>query len=341
MREAALTDEAGRLSALRRYEILDTAAEPQFDKITTLVKTVLGVPISAVSLVDDDRQWFKASCGLDVDRTSRDVAFCAHTIRDRCALVVPDATLDPRFRDNPLVTGDPFIVSYAGVPLKTPEGYNVGALCAIDTVPRAFTVDQIGILSSFAALVVDEFELRTIAKRDHLTGLLTRRATAAQAETAIASRDAHGRPAALVLLDIDHFKAINDSYGHPVGDIVLQKVARVCKAMLRAGDALGRVGGEEFALILPETDADRASDIAERLRREIADMPCDHDPRGVTASFGVAVLDDSIMTFVDWMEAADEPLYAAKRGGRNRCVRRDRSPRWSDAPVATLRAAVG
>src|SRR5690349_6483011 len=175
MRESKLADEEGRLAALNRYEILDTPPEAPFEKITSLVQDVLQVPICAVSLVDREQQWFKSIQGLDTRRTPRSISFCTHTIRTDEALIVPDALHDPRFSANPLVLGEPHIRSYAGVPLQSPDGYNVGALCAIDVVPRTFSDAQLAILRSFATLVVDQLELRRIAVRDHLTGALTRR----------------------------------------------------------------------------------------------------------------------------------------------------------------------
>ena len=121
-------DEAGRLLALRRYGVLDTAREKNFDVITSLVREVLGVPICAISLIDESRQWFKAIVGLNADGTAREFAFCDHTIRSPGCFVVEDAGADPRFAANPLVTGYPKIRSYAGAPLLTPDGYNGGAL---------------------------------------------------------------------------------------------------------------------------------------------------------------------------------------------------------------------
>ena len=175
MFDSRLLDEPARLAALDRYGILDTPRAEPFDRITSLVRDVLGVPICAVSLVDRERQWFKSTQGIDVTETPRSMSFCSHTILDPGLLVVPNAIDDHRFTNNPLVTGAPHIRSYAGAPLRTPDGYNVGALCAIDTVPRDFSEAQLGILSSFAVLVVDELELRRVAETDHLTGALSRR----------------------------------------------------------------------------------------------------------------------------------------------------------------------
>jgi len=314
-----LGDEPGRIAALERYDILDTPDEGAFDKITGLVRDILGVPICAVSLIDRDRQYFKSRQGLAARETPRDISFCTHTIGSREAMMVPDATADPRFAANPLVTGDPNIKSYCGVPLETPDGYNVGALCAIDTVPRSFDPHQIALLSRFAALVVDEMELRRIAQKDHLTGAATRRAFVAETDKAIARRDRNNRPSALLLLDIDHFKAINDGHGHPAGDAVLRQVAAAAMRMIRRNDSFGRIGGEEFGILLGETEADQAMDAAERFRAAIERIEFD-EPAGVrvTASFGVAPLVAADSTSEQWLRRADVALYRAKRNGRNR-----------------------
>ncbi|WP_242126069.1 sensor domain-containing diguanylate cyclase [Sphingobium sp. Sx8-8] len=328
MPDPKLMDEPARMAALHRYEILDTPREPSFDRITDLVRSILGVPISAVSLVDTGRQWFKAISGLDSGQTPRDIAFCDHTIRDRAPMVVTDALEDARFCDNPLVTGDPNIRSYAGIPLETPDGYNIGSLCAIDTVPRQFDPGQIAILRNLAALVVEQLELRRIAERDHLTGALTRRAFLHELNRAIALFDRHQRPASLLLFDIDHFKRINDTHGHPAGDQVIRGIAQLCAGLQRPSDSLGRLGGEEFGILLPETGEEDATKAAQRFCDAIAatDMPGSPSLR-VTASFGVAELRGEWPTENSWLAVTDMALYEAKRSGRNRIAvaRRDSS----------------
>lgn len=314
-----LEDEPARLAALERYDILDTPAEPVFDRITELVRSVLGVPISTVSLIDADRQWLKSHPGLDNDEAPREIAFCDHTIRDRVPMIVPDTALDDRFRDNPLVTGNPNIGSYAGVPLQTPDGYNIGSLCAIDTRPRSFDPGQIAILQNLAALVVEQMELRNMAERDFLSGALTRRAFVAEMDKRIALFGRRQRPAALLMFDIDHFKVVNDSWGHPAGDKVIQGVAQLCAQMKRPSDSLGRLGGEEFGLLLPEISEEEAVRAAERYREAIAALIVENDPPlRVSASFGVSIIAPDRMSSDAWLAAADGALYAAKRGGRNR-----------------------
>ena len=315
-----LKDEAGRLLALQRYGVLDTPPEQPFDKLTELVRSVLGVPISAVSLVDAERQWFKSIAGLSVCETSREVSFCSHAIQLRQPLVVPDATLDMRFANNPLVTGEPGIRSYLGIPLETPDGYNIGALCAIDVKPRPFSASDIAVMTKFAELVVNELELRQLAMSDGLTGTMTRRAWVEAATKEISRGQRHDTPASIILFDIDHFKKVNDVHGHPAGDLVLQTLSQRCFGILRDSELMGRIGGEEFAIILPATDAEGALALAERMRAQFAETPVDIDGTAlsVTASFGVCSLSSGIPDAAVWLARADTALYAAKAAGRNR-----------------------
>lgn len=314
-----LDDEAGRLAALYRYEVLDTPRETPFDRVTGLVSQVLNVPMCAVSLVDTDRQWFKSCVGLSTAETGRDISFCTHTILQREPLSICDATLDARFAQNPLVTGSPFIRSYLGVPLTTPDGYNLGSLCVIDVVPRNFRPEQVEILKSFAAVVVDELELRRIAQTDHLTGAMTRRGFIRELDKAFARFRRSAHPTALVLLDIDHFKRVNDTFGHPTGDEVLKAVALDITSQLRVSDSLGRWGGEEFGVLLQDIESEQVLATAERLRRHIELLVVDNEPGlQVTASLGVATLDSHMASVEAWLAVADAALYEAKRAGRNR-----------------------
>ena len=155
-------NEQARLETLRAYAILDTAPEDSFDRLTQLAASVLGTPIALISLVDESRQWFKSAVGLDMQSTPRDQAFSAHAILGDDLLVVPDATADARFLDNPLVTGPPGIRFYAGAPLAAPDGQRLGTLCVIDTTARetSLTPVQSQQLRDLAALVVAQLEWR-------------------------------------------------------------------------------------------------------------------------------------------------------------------------------------
>ena len=153
-------NEEQRLAELRRYAVLDTPPEKAFDNITELAARIFKVPISTVTLIDEDRQWFKSCFGLETREVGRNIAFCAHAILRDEVMVVPDAREDARFAENPLVTGAPHICFYAGAPLRTASGLNLGTLCVIDTEPRKLTAGDLATLAGLATLVVDEIQLR-------------------------------------------------------------------------------------------------------------------------------------------------------------------------------------
>ena len=152
--------EADRLAALHAYKVLDTLPETQYDGITRLAAAICGTPMASVTLVDDHRQWFKSRFGLKASETPRDISFCGHAISTRDVMIVADAAADPRFRNNPLVTGDPHIRFYAGVPLTDPDGHCLGTLCVIDRVPRELTASQREALTLLSGQVMVLLESR-------------------------------------------------------------------------------------------------------------------------------------------------------------------------------------
>jgi diguanylate cyclase (GGDEF)-like protein len=325
--------EERRVEVLHRYAILDTPTEEGFDRITRLVSALLNVPIAAVTLVDRERQWFKSQLGLDVQETPRHQSFCSYTMAENGAMVVSDAAIDSRFAENELVTGDPNIRFYVGIPLKARDGTPLGALCGIDRQPREITKREIEILQDLANLTMDQLELRMVATLDGLTGAMRRTAfmAAAYREMELAVRS--DRPLACLMLDADHFKVINDTHGHGVGDEILRAVVDVCKSNLRSSDFIGRVGGEEFCVILPGTDLTGALEAAERLRAEIASIRIAADGQmvGVTVSIGAVALDASDTSLEDIVGRADTGLYRAKAEGRNRVV-----PAWPLEPARVM-----
>ena len=467
-------DEGYRLSVLASLELLDSPPEPEFDALVQIAREVLHVPTALVSLVDAERQWFKARCGLDAAETPRDQAFCAYAVAERQLVMVPDATKDPRFAANPLVTGPQHIRFYAGVPLCVSpiEGGRpavLGTLCVIDTKPRTPSdselallhelatigerlirarlhignavcyaenrradaerirrqrdqlrrAEQIGDFGSWRLALADErlewsenvfalhglpvsdapplggaldfyppraratvaaalartietgepfdvevdfhradgqerrvrslgemhrdalgqpseligvFQdvterhaleqaLRRSASHDALTGLPNRAALNAELELRIAAAHHRKSPLALILLDLDGFKPVNDIYGHAAGDEVLQVVSGRLRSAYLDRCFAARLGGDEFVLLVH--DADDCADLphlAERLVETLA-RPIDIRAGSVTvgASLGVARLEPG-MTASTLLAAADRALYDAKRDGKG-CAR--------------------
>jgi GAF domain-containing protein len=153
-------NEEARIVALDKYAILDTDPEQPFDDLTLLASFVCNTPIALISLVHEDRQWFKSRVGINTSETSRDIAFCSTAILQSDVFVVPDALEDERFRDNPLVTSDPHVRFYAGAPLINEDGYALGTLCVVDRAPRELAPDQREALKALSRLVLAQMEFR-------------------------------------------------------------------------------------------------------------------------------------------------------------------------------------
>ncbi len=314
--------EAARLAALDRYDVLDTPREEAFDRITRLAKRIFGVPIVVVALLDAHRQWFKSRVGLEAPQASREPAFCNIPIVQRAPLVVEDTLKDARFTQNDFVTGDPKIRFYAGAPVFSPDGHVLGTLCLIDREPREFGADQLDTLKELAQVVMDELELRQLATSDALTGAASRRAFREELGRALHLATRHDHELSLIVLDLDHFKQVNDKHGHPAGDAVLARSVAACLKQLRVSDVIGRLGGEEFGVLLPHTGPRAAFEVAERLRAAIADESFSGTGGAfqVTASFGVAAKPRGTIDADALIQEADAALYLAKMQGRDRCV---------------------
>ena len=311
-----------RMESLERYDVLDTPREEAFDRITRLVCHILSVPTSTVTFLDGHRQWFKSRQGLDLVETTRDVSFCQIPIAEGRLLVVPDTLEDPRFRKNPFVLGGPRFRFYAGAPLRASTGVSIGTLCAIDTRPRVLDSRQIDMLVDLAHMVETELELRALATTDNLTGTLARRAFLLEGERALHLAVRHRYDLSCIAFDLDNFKGINDEGGHAAGDAVLAATTKTCASLLRRSDIFGRLGGEEFSIILPYAGAAAAAGVAEKLRAAIEHQAAKSSVSlpSATASFGIATLESPPADLAALLAAADEALYSAKARGRNCCV---------------------
>lgn len=317
--------EADRLAILRSFEILDTAPEREFDDITELAAQITGCPIAVVSLIDERRQWFKSRVGLDAPETPRDQAFCAYAILEPSQpLAVQDAVADPRFADNPLVLGEPRIRAYLGLPLVSSDGFALGTLCVIDRTARQFTQAQIDSLRRLARTVVSNIELRRavqsaheMALTDPLTRLANRTALLDAVSRAIGRQKRTGQGFALIYLDLDGFKHVNDCRGHGEGDRVLLAVSETLRGVIRHGDEAARIGGDEFAVLLVSGDVTEIRRTAERIRAAIEER-ASQEGWAVTASVGGVLFHQSPGDEITALAVADEQMYQAKTAGKNR-----------------------
>lgn len=308
-------DETLRLKSLHSLKVLDTEPEERFDRITRLARNVFKVPIALVSLVDNDRQWFKSRSGLDADHTPRDISFCGHAIVGTDVFVVSNATDDQRFCDNPLVVNEPSIRFYAGYPLRSPSGSRLGTLCIIDREPREFTPEDAETLKSLGEMVEAELFSVTLATTDELTGLSNRRGFMHVAKHALAVCRRRGMPATLALFDLNGFKRINDDLGHEEGDRLLREFARCSVKSCRESDIVARLGGDEFCgLFIDSRQEDLAAPFA-RLCERVAAVNEQRDPLyPLEFSAGAAVFDPEAPVGLDELfRQADTAMYERKR----------------------------
>ena len=317
-----LSDEEGRLGALHRLGLSRTGPYESLDRIVKIALAATGAPMAAISVLERSTQTILAARGIDTfGPLERGATLCEIAIAENRPLIVEDCLADRRTASNGWVLGGPKIGGYLAVPLVTGDGYVIGVLEVMDAEPRQFTENDITIAVNLARLVVSQLSAHQLETVDYLTGIMTRRAFQAEVEREYQRASRYDRPSALVFLDLDGFRTLNSALGLQSADEVLKAVANVANERLRVSDVLGRIGGEEFGLLLPETLAYEASQCAERLREEIARLRFRNasGTYSVTASFGIAPLNPAITSGVHWFSRADVALYGAKQLGRD-CV---------------------
>jgi diguanylate cyclase (GGDEF)-like protein len=307
-------NERERLEALRLYDVLDTPPEQAFDDIARLAAHICDAPIASISLIDAERQWFKAKIGIPVCETARDEGFCAYTILQDDLFVIADTTEDTRFARHPLVRGGPEIRFYAGAPLIAPSGHRIGALAVNDTVARGLTEAQQDALRALSRQTVDQFELRRAlaqsrreALTDALTSLGNRRRLLIELGAEL-ERATLAEPITLVFLDLDGFKLYNDTFGHAAGDTLLSRLAaKLTKTVEKHGKAY-RMGGDEFCVLLH-------GDVTAN-RRLMSGIVLSLSERGegfvITSSQGIVVLPLEATDVSHALTLADERMYRQK-----------------------------
>jgi diguanylate cyclase (GGDEF)-like protein len=334
-------DEAQRQRDLERSGVLDHPDDEHFDRLVRLASTVLETPIALISLVDGDRQWFLAQHGLEAKETPRKMAFCAHAIAGDETLVVPDARQDPRFCTNPLVISDPKICFYAGTPLQSRNGHNLGTLCVVDRQPRNFSTTQVRLLEDLAQLVLRELELRRLATVHPISGFAVRTSFLEQAEPELERARLAEQPLALLALEIDHFSQIRHRWGHPVSDQALAGVGRFLSSQLCPRDLIGHIGDHTFALLMVNVDLDTALERAEAIRCGIADLHGSFSASGhqLAISGGLTLLAPADQQAEALLLRAEQALFLAQGNGRNQIAELLADPRSSDSCSSNRRAA--
>lgn len=306
-------NEAERLKELRSLGLLDSAGEERFDRITRLAQRLFGVSMVLVSIVDEDRQWFKSRVGLDASETPRDISFCGHAILGDDVLIVPDATKDGRFSDNPFVVGSPDVRFYAGCPIAGPGGSKLGTLCLIDQLPRELSSEELQSLRDLAEMVENEIAASNMAMTDSLTGLGNRRGFEMAASMVLEINRRRLIDSVLLYFDLDEFKSINDTFGHEEGDRALVEFAELLRSVFRLSDVTARLGGDEFAVLLSGTSEFQSA--VSRFKRELeARNETGAHPYPLRTSVGVATLPrTSNETLDSLLRHADEAMYLEKR----------------------------
>lgn len=327
-----------RRAAIAQYKILDSAAEADFDNIAMLARRICATQSAAISFIDDDRQWFKSRCGIEASETPIETSFCAHAIGGSDILVVNDATRDPRFAANPLVVGDPWVRFYAGAPILASDGTPIASLCVFDPAPRPGGLKEIEAttLRVLALQVQSLLELRRsniereaqaaakamlsrewkhAAEHDVLTGLPHRGVFQRRLRAAMREAERNNTRVAMMLVDVDHFKQINDTHGHDAGDALLRGFANRLQSVLRKSDTVARLGGDEFGILLPGIRKEEQVAAVVRSMTARLHEPLPYKDRLVdcNASIGVAIYPDHARTADRLTKCSDLALAEAKR----------------------------
>lgn len=332
-----------KLARISESSYFCTPIEERFERITRLARRALGTSVAAITFINSEKQWFKSVAGWAVSELPSEQSFCVLTLSAGALTVVEDTANDPRTQSHPLATTGPRFRFYAGLPLHDESNQAVGTFCVMDQRPKKLSRADREIMVDLAALTQRELvseRLRTVhseltsklsvarreAMMDPLTRLWNRRGASVMLKSACEECDNNESPLAIALLDLDNFKRINDSYGHQTGDEVLRKAAGRLVHNVRATDVVCRLGGDEFLVLMADTDAALAGTVAERLRRGVTEtsIPTRQGSVPVSVSVGFTVRkpgDDSSVEQL--IERADRGLLHSKSRGRNRVASAD------------------
>ncbi|MFO7590890.1 MAG: sensor domain-containing diguanylate cyclase [Acidimicrobiia bacterium] len=296
---------------------LDATDAERFERITRIAQRLFATDIAVVTLFDGDRSWFASRHGLDLTQAPRALSFCEKTFSDGDLFVVHDLSSDPRYADDPLVSAHPKFRFFAACPLLVGNGRRVGTLCLVDHHPRYLGAEDERLLRDLAATAEEELEGRQRAGLDELTGLANRNGLFAVGTHVLASAVRFDRPTALVYLDLDNLKVVNDRLGHAAGDELLKRLARTLTHTLRTTDVIARVGGDEFCVLASDTPHASVPELLDRLRFAFNWEGRDREDPPIEVSMGAALFDPANpVTLEALIATADAAMYADKRARR-------------------------
>ncbi|HEY1090929.1 MAG TPA: sensor domain-containing diguanylate cyclase [Burkholderiaceae bacterium] len=326
--------EAARLQKLRALGVLDIDVDEELRVLVRAAAAITGAPKAFVTFVEDVQVRLQGQDSAPARMGARENSFCSLAIKEDEILFAEDVRTDSRTAAVAARPANAAVVTYAGAVLKTEDGINIGTLCVLDHVKRSLTQEQLQLLVGLARQVMHLVALRKttrelddalakmtlLATTDGLTGLLNRRAFFERAEQLQKLAGREGGQISVALIDVDHFKKVNDNFGHAAGDQVLVQLAQRLRTKLRGTDLIGRIGGEEFAIALPFTALDAALAVTEQLRLQVAAAPVAFEGQDipVTISAGVTSVAPGGDSVEGALRNADAALYRAKAEGRNR-----------------------
>lgn len=308
--------ETARLRCLRGLELLDTPPEERFDRYTRLAQRLFAVPVAQIAFVDEGRQWIKSQSGESIAATSRAQSFCAHAILDPGVTVVEDAREDARFASNPLVSGEPGIRFYAGVPLAAPDGHRLGTLCIMDFSARKLSPEDLEPLADLARLVERELAAHAMYTLDELTGVSNRRGLSTLAEQALKVCDRHCEPASLLFVSMSDPGAIIDRYGHGAGNGAVKEFAGLLLEAFRESDIIARLRGTEFCVLLTGAGTGQTRECAQRFERLLAQRNARNDQPWQLHGVNISVEYDRSRhhSLDDLLDEARNRLFVMQRG---------------------------
>jgi len=326
-----------KLAQIPASNLLYTPIEERFERLTRLARQVLRLRVAAVTLVSPDKQWFKSVSGWSVLELPREDGLCAWTLREGRMTVIEDTAKDPRTAEHSLVQGGPHFRFYAGAPLYETDDSIIGTFCVLDDRPHQLTDVALQSFKDLAALVQNEIYAdrlssahtaltnklgvaRREAMMDPLTRLWNRRGAMVMLKEAFAAADQNDFPTAIALLDLDNFKRVNDTYGHQIGDELLRRLGSRLVSSVRGDDVTCRIGGDEFLLLMTDTNERMAAQVSERVRRAITESPIPtrqgNIPMSLSVGFTVRQPKEQI-TLDELLDKADRGLMKSKSDGRN------------------------